>query len=86
MMNCYVDVSIFRDKSESKTKKRKVSESSGKAKPEGDPLVPKEIKVGRDEDDPNGEDDIDPLAEGWEASDILGATDVEGQVHFLIRW
>ena len=38
------------------------------------------------DEDPAREDDVDPLAEDWEASSILGATDVEGQVHFLIKW
>ncbi|XP_068715624.1 heterochromatin protein 1-like [Montipora capricornis] len=74
------------DKSESKTKKRKVTESTSKIKSEFNPLLPSEVKEEKDDDDSNRDDDVDPLAEGWEASDILGATDVEGQVHFLIRW
>lgn len=75
----------FRDKSESKTKKRKVSEPSNK-EAELDALLPKDVKEEKDDGEPNRDDDIDPLAEGWEAAEILGATDVEGQVHFLIRW
>ena len=51
--------------------------------PAFDPQLPND--AGED-DDPGKEDDVDPLAEGWEASAILGATDVEGQVHFLIQW
>ena len=72
----------FRDKSESKTKKRKVSEPSGKEAE----FDQKDVKEEKDEGEANHDDDIDPLAEGWEAAEILGATDVEGQVHFLIRW
>lgn len=71
------------DKSESKTKKRKVSEMGSNNMPAFDPQLPND--AGED-DDPSKEDDVDPLAEGWEASAILGATDVEGQVHFLIQW
>ena len=73
------------DKSESKTKKRKVAEGSNNT-PEFNPPMPNDAGEGKDDDDPNKEDDVDPLAEGWEASSILGATDVEGQVHFLIQW
>ena len=65
-------------------KKRKVAESAGGKNAEFElPLPNDEVK---DDDDPNKEDDVDPLAEDWEASSILGATDVEGQVHFLIQW
>ena len=48
--------------------------------------LPNDASEGKDDDEQNKEDDVDPLAEGWEASTILGATDVEGQVHFLIQW
>lgn len=70
---------------ESKTKKRKVTETSSTDKPRFDVTV-SDASEGKDEDDLSKEDDVDPLAEGWEASTILGATDVEGQVHFLIQW
>ncbi|XP_015756973.1 PREDICTED: chromobox protein homolog 1-like [Acropora digitifera] len=70
------------DKSESKTKKRKVAEPPSKEAE----FDQKDVKEEKDEGEPNHDDDIDPLAEGWEAAEILGATDVEGQVHFLIRW
>ena len=58
---------------------------SGDDKPQLDVAVNDAIE-GKDEDNLPKEDDVDPLAEGWEASAILGATDVEGQVHFLIQW
>ncbi|KAK2564766.1 Heterochromatin protein 1 [Acropora cervicornis] len=73
---------MTKDKSESKTKKRKVSEPPSKEAE----FDKKDVKEEKDEGEPNHDDDIDPLAEGWEAAEILGATDVEGQVHFLIRW
>lgn len=31
-------------------------------------------------------DQIDPISEGWEAESILGATEVDSQIHFLIQW
>lgn len=74
---------FFSDKSESKTKKRKVSDSTTNSETSIDPPLPNEAG---DDDDPSKEDDVNPLDEGWEASSILGATDVEGQVHFLIQW
>ena len=74
---------FFSDKSESKTKKRKVSDSTTNSETSIDPPLPNEAG---DDDDPSKEDDVNPLEEGWEASSILGATDVEGQVHFLIQW
>ena len=76
-------VIFFSDKSESKTKKRKVSDSTTNSETSIDPPLPNEAG---DDDDPSKEDDVNPLEEGWEASSILGATDVEGQVHFLIQW
>lgn len=73
------------EKTESKTKKRKVTEASVTNKAPFDVNV-NDASEGKDEDNLSKEDDVDPLAEGWEASSILGATDVEGQVHFLIQW
>ena len=32
------------------------------------------------------DDGLNPIEEGWEAESILGAADVEGQIHFLIQW
>lgn len=31
-------------------------------------------------------DDVDPLKEGWTADNILGATEINGLIHFLIQW
>ncbi|KAJ7369735.1 Chromobox protein 5 [Desmophyllum pertusum] len=75
------------EKAESKTKKRKVAETSTNDMPQFDVPV-NDASEGKDDgiEDLGKEDDVDPLAEGWEASSILGATDVEGQVHFLIQW
>ena len=75
--------SLFSEKTESKTKKRKVdANDSVKSDFEGQ----NDTNNSKDDDELSKEDDVDPLAEGWEASTILGATDVEGQVHFLIQW
>ena len=76
---------LFSEKAESKTKKRKVTETSVTDKLLLDETVNDKSEV-KDDDNLSKEDDVDPLAEGWEASAILGATDVEGQVHFLIQW
>ena len=76
---------LFSEKTESKTKKRKVAETSDNDKSQFDVQV-NDTSESKDDDDLSKEDDVDPLAEGWEASTILGATDVEGQVHFLIQW
>lgn len=73
------------ERTESKTKKRKVAETSDTDKKSFDVTV-NDASEAKDEDNLSKEDDIDPLAEGWEAAAILGATDVEGQVHFLIQW
>lgn len=71
-------------KAEGKTKRRKVSETvSGKKERS---CLPASESNDVTEEEPGRDDDVDPLAEGWEASDILGATDVEGKVHFLIKW
>ena len=78
-------LSFLSDKTESKTKKRKVAETSVTNKASFDVNVT-DAGEGKDDDNLSKEDDVDPLAEGWEASSILGATDVEGQVHFLIQW
>ena len=78
-------LSLLSDKTESKTKKRKFTETSGTNKAPFDVNV-NDASEGKDKENLDKEDDVDPLAEGWEASTILGATDVEGQVHFLIQW
>ena len=78
-------LSLLSEKTESKTKKRKVTDTSETDKKSLDVTV-NDASEGKDEDNLSKEDDIDPVAEGWEASAILGATDVEGQVHFLIQW
>ena len=83
-------ISYFSEiKTESKTKKRKVAETGtvstgGKAR--SFLAAPRIDSSDANDEDPAREDDVDPLAEDWEASSILGATDVEGQVHFLIKW
>ena len=79
-------LSLLSEKTESKTKKRKVTETSDTDKKSFDVTVNDASEPAKDEDNLSKEDDVDPLAEGWEASAILGATDVEGQVHFLIQW
>lgn len=63
-----------------------MAESASGNNPEFELPLPNDASEGKDDDEQNKEDDVDPLAEGWEASTILGATDVEGQVHFLIQW
>ena len=71
-------------KAEGKNKKRKLAETVGGKKEKSYQQANESNDV--TEEEPGKEDDVDPLAEGWEASDILGATDVEGKVHFLIKW
>lgn len=71
-------------KAEGKNKRRKLAETVGGKKEKSYPQANESNDV--TEEEPGKEDDVDPLAEGWEASDILGATDVEGKVHFLIKW
>lgn len=71
-------------KAEGKTKRRKLAETVGGKKEKSYQQANESNDV--TEEEPGKEDDVDPLAEGWEASDILGATDVEGKVHFLIKW
>ena len=78
-------LSLLSERTESKTKKRKVAETSDTDKKSFDVTV-NDASEAKDEDNLSKEDAIDPLAEGWEAAAILGATDVEGQVHFLIQW
>ncbi|PFX32446.1 heterochromatin protein 1-like [Stylophora pistillata] len=72
-------------KIEGKTKRQKLSETAVGGKKERSCLPASESNDATEEET-GREDDLDPLAEGWEASDILGATDVEGKVHFLIKW
>lgn len=31
-------------------------------------------------------DDVNPIEEGWTADNILGATEIDGHIHFLIQW
>ena len=74
---------FFSGKSESKTKKRKVVGSDSSK------IMALDVDNSHDakeDDDASKDDDVDPVAEGWEASTILGATDIQGQVHFLIQW
>ncbi|EDO48908.1 predicted protein [Nematostella vectensis] len=61
------------EKGESKPKKRKVNAY--------EELGMKAVEV-----EDASKDDVDPIAEGWEADTILGATEVDGQIHFLIQW
>ena len=67
---------FFSERSENKTKKRKTNEP-GRNKLVLDPL---------EESENQNDDSANPIEEGWEAETILGAADVEGQIHFLIQW
>lgn len=63
---------------ETKTKKRKVINTGS----DGDQnMVMKAVEI-----QDAKLDQIDPISEGWEAESILGATEVDSQIHFLIQW
>lgn len=58
-------------------KKRKVTSDSGS---EAASKVINSVKI----EDIN--DDVNPIEEGWTADNILGATEIDGHIHFLIQW
>ncbi|XP_031560643.1 chromobox protein homolog 1-like [Actinia tenebrosa] len=63
---------------ETKTKKRKVINTGSDTDQN---LVMKAVEI-----QDAKLDQIDPISEGWEADSILGATEVDSQIHFLIQW
>ncbi|KXJ18593.1 chromobox protein homolog 1 [Exaiptasia diaphana] len=70
--------SLSSDK-EAKAKKRKVTSSSTESTEPS--MVMKAVEV-----EDYKLDQRDPISEGWEAEVILGATEVDSQIHFLVQW
>jgi hypothetical protein len=71
-------VSIISDK-ETKSKKRKVISAGSDSTDTNMVMKAVEIQDAK-------LDQTDPISEGWEADSILGATEVDSQIHFLIQW
>jgi len=69
----------FNSDKEGKTKKRKVHSSATDSSEAS--MVMKAVEV-----QDCKLDQTDPISEGWDAEAILGATEVDSQIHFLIQW